>query len=166
MVALFVKRNGSPLCEALCCNLRELGEALTEDPRESESILWFPTKGRNLTDELIPFLEQKTAGSVLVMLPYFLWEGDPQDLAASEWAGGLCAAVRALALRFAPDLRINCLRYGYTEADPPSPTALESIALGRAARVEEVARAALFLVKEGSSFMTGQSIDVNGGRLH
>ena len=122
--------------------------------------------GTRLSGELLPFLEQKTAGSVLVMLPYFLWEGDSQDLAPSEWAGGICAAVRALALRFAPDLRINCLRYGYTEVDPPAPAALESIALGRAAKTEELARAALFLVRDGSSFMTGQSIDVNGGRLH
>jgi NAD(P)-dependent dehydrogenase (short-subunit alcohol dehydrogenase family) len=34
--------------------------------------------------------------------------------------------------------------------------------LGRVARPEEVARAVLFLAAEGSEFMTGAIIDING----
>ncbi len=165
MEALYVKGDQSPLCQALCACLERMGQSLTEDPRCGEGTLWFPRVGQELTSSLLPFLEEKKEGSVLVMIPYFLWEGDPLRAEEAEWAGGVCAAVRALARRFAPHWRINCLRYGWMEGEDVSPRALEQVALGRVARIEELAHAALFFAGEGSSFMTGRSIDVNGGRV-
>ena len=41
----------------------------------------------------------------------------------------------------------------------------EMIPLGRIGRVEEVAAAAVFLAGPGATFMTGQTIDPNGGAV-
>ena len=162
----YLRKNGDALCEKLAECLTAMGERLTEDPVAGEGVLWFPRAGESLIDSLVPVLERRQGGGVLVLIPYFLWEGDPQRAEDSQWAGGVCSAVRALARRFAPRLRINCLRYGCLHSDKPDESLLACVALGRGAKTEELARAALFFAGEGSSFMTGQSIDVNGGRRY
>jgi 3-oxoacyl-[acyl-carrier protein] reductase len=42
---------------------------------------------------------------------------------------------------------------------------IDSTPLGRLASPEDIARAALFLASEGSAFITGEVLDVNGGAL-
>jgi 3-oxoacyl-[acyl-carrier protein] reductase len=42
---------------------------------------------------------------------------------------------------------------------------IELTPLGRLASPEDIARAALFLASEGSAFITGEVLDVNGGAL-
>ena len=64
------------------------------------------------------------------------------------------------------NIRINCLRYGWVQGQSLCADALENVALARVAHPRELARAARFFLGEGSSFMTGQTIDVNGGRLY
>jgi 3-oxoacyl-[acyl-carrier protein] reductase len=41
----------------------------------------------------------------------------------------------------------------------------QSIPIGRIGRVDDVSRAILFLISDGSSFITGVSLDINGGEL-
>ena len=86
---------------------------------------------------------------------------------------------RSLALDLAPEVRINAihpaatdtemLREGFGE-DLEELNKLASYhPLGRIADPDEVARAVLFLAEKESSFMTGESIHLNGGigcRLH
>jgi 3-oxoacyl-[acyl-carrier protein] reductase len=43
--------------------------------------------------------------------------------------------------------------------------AVKTIPLGRMGKPEDIANAVLFLVKDASSFITGETIDVNGGSL-
>lgn len=162
----YLKENNSPFCRSFTQALLAMGESLTKDPAAGDGVFCFPSCGEALTPSLLPLLEQRKEGAVLILYPYPLWEGDPLRPEQSEWAGGLSSAVRALARRFAPHLRINALRYGFTREDEVSEEALASVALGRKADIREIARAALFFVGEGSSFMTGQSIDVNGGRVY
>jgi NAD(P)-dependent dehydrogenase (short-subunit alcohol dehydrogenase family) len=89
------------------------------------------------------------------------------------------AAIRSLGRTWAGELvgrgvRVNTIVPGPTETPglgglvPDDPQALfqrlaASIPMGRIGRPEEIANAALFLVSDQSSFMTGAEIFVDGG---
>ena len=86
--------------------------------------------------------------------------------------GGVLSMTRAMALELAPcRIRVNAIapgltdtaqpRYGSSEAELAE--AARAIPLGRMARPEEIARAAVFLASDGAGFVTGQTLHVNGG---
>jgi NAD(P)-dependent dehydrogenase (short-subunit alcohol dehydrogenase family) len=79
---------------------------------------------------------------------------------------------RYLAVELAPQIRVNALCPGLTMSDTGGPAVgadfvahLESLVpLGRAARPDEVAPAAVYLASAAASYTTGSVIVVNGGR--
>jgi 3-oxoacyl-[acyl-carrier protein] reductase len=86
--------------------------------------------------------------------------------------GGVLSMTRAMALELAPyRIRVNAIapgltdtaqpRYGSSEAELAE--AARAIPLGRMARPEEIARAAVFLASDNAEFVTGQTLHVNGG---
>lgn len=97
------------------------------------------------------------------------------------WYNGSKGAVitlsKSMAVELAPDrIRVNALNpvmgvTGLLEdflGSPDSPAArakiIETIPLGRLSMPEDIAKAALFLVSEQASFITGVCLDVDGGR--
>jgi 3-oxoacyl-[acyl-carrier protein] reductase len=75
---------------------------------------------------------------------------------------GLILYSKALAERVAPwGVTVNVVAPGVAENSLSQP--LEEIPMGRAARLEEIARAVLFFVDEGSAYLTGQVLEVAGG---
>jgi NAD(P)-dependent dehydrogenase (short-subunit alcohol dehydrogenase family) len=89
--------------------------------------------------------------------------------------GAIVALTRALALDFAPDVRVNCVcpadvdtpllarqlvdaNEGYTLSDMEA-----AYPLGRIARVEEIAHVICGIATPANSFMTGSIIAVDGG---
>ena len=85
--------------------------------------------------------------------------------------GGVLSLTRSWAREFAPHILVNALAPGPTatpllEAGSTSPETLEKESqnpLGRIARPEEIAGAAVFLAGPHASFMTGQCVSPNGG---
>jgi 3-oxoacyl-[acyl-carrier protein] reductase len=85
--------------------------------------------------------------------------------------GGVLSLTRSWAREFAPGILVNALAPGPTDtamlgADTTSPETLAKEAmnpLGRIARPEEIAAAAVFLAGPGATFMTGQCVSPNGG---
>jgi 3-oxoacyl-[acyl-carrier protein] reductase len=82
------------------------------------------------------------------------------------------ALVRCCAEAFAPHVRVNCIAPGLIETEMGAsigPTVTKSIIeatpLARLGRPEEIANAVNFLLSDQSSFMTGQTIAVSGGRI-
>jgi 3-oxoacyl-[acyl-carrier protein] reductase len=85
---------------------------------------------------------------------------------------GVIALVRCCAEAFAPHVRINCIAPGLVETEMGAllgPKAIQSIVeatpLGRLGQPEEIANVAYFLLSDQSSFMTGQTLAVSGGRV-
>lgn len=89
--------------------------------------------------------------------------GNAQD--ATGWAG-LIALGEAIARFGAPlNVRSNVVTAGpiASEGAPLSQKAAESIPLKRLGRAREVADAAVFLASDAAAYITGQTLNVNGG---
>lgn len=85
--------------------------------------------------------------------------------------GGVAAFSRSLALSLAPEVRVNVVAPGWIETafareEMPEDAyreVVEETPLGRFGRPEDVAGAVLWLVSDDASFVTGQTVVVNGG---
>ncbi|MDX1484488.1 MAG: SDR family NAD(P)-dependent oxidoreductase [Alphaproteobacteria bacterium] len=85
---------------------------------------------------------------------------------------GILALTRSLALELGPAIRANTVLPGVTETDMPMEGAPveeirargSQIPLGRIGQVEDIARAAGFLLSAEASYISGQGLSVNGGR--
>lgn len=122
----------------------------------------------DMTAAFLPLL-QESKGVILNTasiggLPYHI-AGSKTYLYASSKAA-LIQFTKLCALNFAPDVRVNCLAPGIT--DTPIYTnrdfsRFSGIPMGRVADALEVARAALFLVSDEASYITGAVLPVDGG---
>jgi len=99
------------------------------------------------------------------------FRGEPQAPAYGASKAGLNAMSQSLAQQLAKfNIFVGVVAPGFVETDmaadflsgPGGDSIRNQSPLGRVARPEEVAQAALFLAAEGSEFMTGAIIDVNG----
>jgi 7-alpha-hydroxysteroid dehydrogenase len=83
-------------------------------------------------------------------------------------------ATRMLALEYAPEVRVNAIRVGACRTGNMQKNLLEAVPgiedrlvawtpLRRLGEPEDVARAALFLASEASSYVTARVLDVDGG---
>ncbi|MBM3800912.1 MAG: 3-oxoacyl-ACP reductase FabG [Acidimicrobiia bacterium] len=86
--------------------------------------------------------------------------------------GAIVSMVRCCAEAFAPHVRVNCIAPGLIETEMGAglgPEATKSIVentpLNRLGQPEEIANVAYFLLSDQSSFMTGQTLAVSGGRI-
>lgn len=84
--------------------------------------------------------------------------------------GGLLALTRALAADHAPTIRVNAILPGAVVtgqwsqfSEEKRQKTAEMCALKRIGRPEDIANAALFLASDMSSYMTGESLVVDGG---
>lgn len=141
---------------------------------------WQHTLHTNLTAAFlgakhqIPALLRRGGGSLVFTGTFVGYTaGFPGAAAYAASKAGLVGLAQALATEFGPQgLRVNALLPGGTDTDMgramnPTPEGLAAVAglhaLKRLARPEEIARAALFLLSEQSSFMTGAAMLVDGG---
>jgi NAD(P)-dependent dehydrogenase (short-subunit alcohol dehydrogenase family) len=95
----------------------------------------------------------------------------PYHLAYGTAKAAIVAVTRTLGVEFAPDnIRVNAIAPGttltpgagaYIDADPERDR--RAIAMGRRAEPQEQAGAVLFFLSELSSYITGQTILVDGG---
>ena len=85
---------------------------------------------------------------------------------------GVIGLTRQFALDGAPDVRVNCVCPSFvdtpmvaivSQTEPLREWALANTPLGRLGRPEEIAKAALFLASDDSSFMTGAPLIIDGG---
>lgn len=133
---------------------------------------------RRVTRAAAPHLRKsaKTAGGAsIVNLSSLAGRkgGHAGSLAYSTAKGAVLTLTRALATELAPHgIRVNALAPGLilgtsfhtTHTTPESARAtIATIPIGRAGTADDVARAAVFMAGEFDGFITGATLDINGG---
>lgn len=98
-------------------------------------------------------------------------QADSAAYAASK--GGIVSLTRALAIEWAPRIRVNCIVPGIADTAMPRLTHTEEsfqataakIPLGRAALPADTAAAVSFLLSGDAAYFTGQTLGINGGAI-
>jgi NAD(P)-dependent dehydrogenase (short-subunit alcohol dehydrogenase family) len=123
----------------------------------------------------LPHLRRSPAAAILNMASQSGLQGQAMNEAYCASKAAVILLTRSLARELAPlGIRVNCLCPGGTDtpmlrafaaaAGGAGLAAIEARApLGRFARPEEIAAAALFLVSDDASYVTGVALPVDGG---
>jgi NAD(P)-dependent dehydrogenase (short-subunit alcohol dehydrogenase family) len=111
-----------------------------------------------------PIMQAQGGGSIVNISTFAAYEPDP----AFPVSASLRAALGTFAKMFADihavhGIRMNNLLPGFIDSYPVDEDALARIPMGRAGTVEEIAAAVRFLVSDDASYITGQSLRVDGG---
>lgn len=119
----------------------------------------------------LPTMQAQNGGSFVVTGSVHSIRGYGNYAAYQAAKGGLLALTRALAADYAPTIRVNAilpgsvihtgLSAGIRESDLPKIASL--CPLNRNGEPHDIAQAALFLASDMSSYMTGESLVVDGG---
>ncbi|MDR4890398.1 SDR family NAD(P)-dependent oxidoreductase [Fredinandcohnia sp. QZ13] len=111
----------------------------------------------------------KADGGVIVnTASMYGWVGSPGSAAYNAAKGGVVNLTRSLALEYAEkNIRVNALCPGFIDT-PIIPEESKEVLrtmtpMKRLGQAEEMAKAVLFLASNDSSFMTGNSLIVDGG---
>ncbi len=128
----------------------------------------------NMSQAVTPSMRSRRSGAIVCMASISGQQGGgifggPHYCAAKAGVMGLA---RAMAKELAPDgIRVNSIAPSWIDTDIVGDLMTDEIKerlvanvpLGRGGRVEDVAGVALFLASELSAYVTGTTIDVNGG---
>ena len=116
----------------------------------------------------------KKRGTIINMSSLAAWNGGgPGAGAYSTAKGAIVSLTKALAKELAPHgIRVNCVAPGligdtafHGRFTPPAAfeNAAKGVLLGRAGIPDEVATVVAFLASSDASFLTGETIEINGG---
>ena len=169
--------------DVLVCNAAiRPHQAITETSLED----WHRVLGVNLHSAfylaraVVPGMKERKRGSIIALGGLSSLTGRANTAAVTTAKTGLLGLVRALAAELGPfGIRANMVvpgfidterRYAewypeFRQAPPGAPEQLKEIPLRRLGRPEDIADACVFLASEASSYVTGDSIRVMGGRF-
>lgn len=138
-------------------------------------LLSIPDEGWALAHEMIvtsvirmarlvtPVMETQKSGAIVNVTTYASHEPSLLFPASCTYRAAVSSFTKLYADRYGPaGIRMNCLAPGFTDSLDVGRFA-EQTALKRIARVDEQAKAAAFLLTEESSYITGQTLRVDGG---
>ena len=109
-------------------------------------------------------MQSQGGGSIVNITTFSVFEPSLMFPTSSVYRVGVSSYTKLYSDRYGPEnIRMNCLLPGFTDSlDLPEKLSQMS-ALKRFARAEEQAKTAAFLLSDDSSYITGQSIRVDGG---
>lgn len=118
--------------------------------------------------EAIARMEKQGGGSIVTVASVAALVGFERITAYTASKGGVQALTRQMAIDYAPkNIRINCICPGVIETgmtaqvlEHAQPTVLP---IGRVGKPDEIARTALFLCSDWSSFTTASTVVIDGG---
>ncbi len=127
----------------------------------------------NMTQAIAPLMIENGKGSIVTMSSVVGTDGNIGQSNYAATKGGVIAMSKGWAKEFArkgAQVRVNCVAPGFIETpmtkDLPEKV-LDSMRtkapLGRMGRPDDIAEGVLFLASERSSFITGQTLKIDGG---
>jgi NAD(P)-dependent dehydrogenase (short-subunit alcohol dehydrogenase family) len=121
---------------------------------------------------VIPYMMKPRKGSIINISSKAAITGEPGHAAYSALKGAILSLTLAMAIDLAPyNIRVNAICPGPTETDLLYTATTEEdrkrmaqrSPLGRLAKPEDIAAAALYFASDDSAYVTGQRIAVDGG---
>jgi 3-oxoacyl-[acyl-carrier protein] reductase len=121
--------------------------------------------------EALKVMSKKRFGSVVNISSIVGESGNAGQVNYSASKGGLIAMTKSFALEGAPrNIRFNCVTPGFIKTqmtdslkEEVKESYIQKIPLKRFAEPKEVAEAVAFLLSDASSYITGETLRVNGG---
>lgn len=121
-----------------------------------------------------PSMVARKSGTIINMSSLAAWNGGgPGAGAYSTAKGAIVSLTKALAKEMSPHgIRVNCVApgligetafHGRFTAPAAFENATKGVLLGRAGTPDEVASVVAFLASADASFLTGETIEINGG---
>ncbi len=111
-----------------------------------------------------PIMQAQKSGSIINISTFAAFEPDPVFPTSGVFRAGLAAFTKLFADRYAADnIRMNNVLPGFIDSLPEKPEFRERIPMERYGRMDEIAATIAFLACEGSGYITGQNIRVDGG---
>jgi 3-oxoacyl-[acyl-carrier protein] reductase len=148
--------------------------------QEVDAAFWERVMNVNVTSMLwvtraaVPWLEKAGQASIVNLSSLAGRKGGhPGSLVYSTAKGAVLTWTRALATELAPrGIRVNAVAPGFIlgtrfhsthTTEENAKKTIEAIPLGRAGTPDDVARAVVYLASEYDGFITGATLDINGG---
>ena len=122
--------------------------------------------------EALVYMLPKKSGSIVALSSITGIHSSPRNVGYGAAKAGLMSLVRSLAIEFASTgIRVNAVAPGVTitprlrhlESSPEGEDWVASIPMGRFAAPAEIASTVLFLSSRLASYVTGQTLAVDGG---
>lgn len=111
-----------------------------------------------------PVMEKQGGGAIANVSTFAALEPDAAFPMSCVYRAGLAAYCKLFADQFAAKgIRMNNALPGFFDSLPEKEERRKSIPMQRYGRVAEFAKAVAFLVSEDSSYVTGQSLRIDGG---
>jgi len=133
-----------------------------------------------LAKAVVPGMKDKRRGSIIALGGQSAITGRPNTTAVTAAKSGLLGLIRSLAAELGPfGIRANMVIPGFIDTErryaewypewqetpPGAPEKLKEIPLRRLGRSEDIADACVYLASDASSYVTGDTIRVMGGRV-
>lgn len=111
-----------------------------------------------------PVMVDRGGGSIVNVSTYAAVDPDPDFPTSSVFRAGLSSFTKLFATRHAPHgVRMNNVLPGFVDSLAVTDARVERIPMGRYATVDEVSETIGFLASDRSSYITGQSLIIDGG---
>jgi NAD(P)-dependent dehydrogenase (short-subunit alcohol dehydrogenase family) len=186
MVAAIEERLGA--VDLLVNNAGVAGSAGQYDLLELDDEVWYRTVDANLnavylvTKAVLGGMVAGDGGVIVNMSSVAGRAGQPRMGAYCATKAAVIALRQQLALEFAPRIRVNCICPGSTDTEmmdgtfarrdaaagaapgTAKATRIAGLPLQRQGRPQDIADAVLFLASPGADWITGQTLNVDGGQ--
>ena len=133
-----------------------------------------------LARAVVPSMKARKRGSIIALGGMSSLTGRPNTAAVTAAKSGLLGLIRALAAELGPaGIRANMIMPGFIDTErryaewypefrerpPGAPEQVKQIPLRRLGTSEDIAEACVFLASDASSYITGDTMRVMGGRV-
>ena len=113
-----------------------------------------------------PIMEGQGGGALVNISSFTAVEPSAPRPVSSALRAALASVAKLYADRYAAaGIRMNTIMAGWADTYPVAPHDLAAVPLGRVADPAEIARVVAFLLSDEASYITGESLRVDGGLL-